>query len=498
MASPRSSAGFSTPSGWVGRRCRQGCTFGCFCSATFEGIDSERGIAWRVADSLTLRDSLGYSLSDATPDHSTISRNRRLIDVETHQEIFAWVLKVLAEKGLLKGQTLGVDATTLEANAAMKSIVRRETGEGYGEFLRRLAEESGQPTPTRAELARQDKNRKGKASNDDWTNPHDPDAKITRMKDGRTHLAHKAEHAVDLETGAVVAVTVQPADRGDTQSLEETFSEALENLAAVIEELDEDEPVMTELVADRGYHSAAVLEHAGTLGLRTYIPEPKRPRRRWKRRTSEKRATYANRRRVQGHRGRKLARWRAEKTERSMAHSYETGGLRRVHLRGHANILKRVLIHLGAFNLGLVMRQLLGAGTPRGLQGRPGRLLATVRVWLAAATPQIDLLADPMAPHTPPGARPGPRLAPWVSAETPGFRHGLLEHEAPPCPLNPRCQARSAIDADMPPGSRPGPPSCSDDVRIGTGSLSRAGASQLSVTRPTSTSPRSRSDPALR
>src|SRR5205085_5719657 len=188
----------------------------------FEGIDSERGIAWRVADSLGLRRFLGYSLTDETPDHSTISRNRRLIDVETHQAVFTWVLKVLAEQGLLRGKTIGIDATTLEANAAMRSIVRRDSGESYQEFLTRLAKESGIETPTREQLAKLDKTRKNKASNHDWKNPNDPDAKITKMKDSRTHLAHKAEHAVDMESGAIVAVTLQPADRGDTSSNKET------------------------------------------------------------------------------------------------------------------------------------------------------------------------------------------------------------------------------------------------------------------------------------
>jgi transposase len=342
----------------------------------FEGIDSERGIAWRIADSLTLREFLGLALSEAPPDHSTISRNRRLIDVETHQEVFAWVLSVLGQEGLLRGQTIGIDATTLEANAAMKSIVRRDTGEGYREFLERLAQESGELTPTRAELARKDKKRKGKGSNDDWTNPHDPDAKITKMKDGRTHLAHKSEHAVDLETGAIVAVTIQPADRGDTQSFEQTLSETLENLAVVAEHVELPEQVLRDLVADRGYHSGAVLKRVQELGLRTYIAEPKRPRRKWRRRIAEQKATYANRRRMKGARGKKFSRWRCEKVERSMAHSYETGGLRRIHLRGHSNILKRVLIHEAGFNLSLVMRQRFGHGTPRGLQGRLRRLLS--------------------------------------------------------------------------------------------------------------------------
>ena len=367
----------------------------------FEGIESERGIAWRVADSLTLREFLGLSLSEAPPDHSTISRNRRLIDVETHQEVFAWVLTVVGKEGLLRGQTIGVDATTLEANAAMKSIVRRDTGESYGEFLRRLAEESGEATPTRAELARKDKKRKGKGSNDDWTNPHDPDAKITKMKDGRTHLAHKAEHAVDLDTGAVVAVTVQPADRGDTQSLEATLGETLENLAVVVEQVELPEQVLTAVVADRGYHSAAVLARTHELGLRSYIAEPKRPRRRWRGRKAEQKATYANHRRMRGSRGKKLARLRAEKVERSMAHNYETGGLRRIYLRGHDNILKRVLVHVAGFNLGLVMQKIAGHGTPRGLQGRFLRLLALIIAAIQALLLPGNSVSRPAQPHAP-------------------------------------------------------------------------------------------------
>src|SRR5262245_21553633 len=180
----------------------------------FEGLDSERAIAWRAADSLSVRSFLGLELHEAPPDHSTVSRTRRLIDVETHQAIFTWVLQRLAEAQLVKGKTIGIDATTLEANAALRSIVRRDTGESYDEFLTRLAQASGIETPTREDLARLDRQRKGKGSNDDWTHPHDPDAKITKMKDGRTHLAHKAEHAVDLETGAIVGVTVQDADEG--------------------------------------------------------------------------------------------------------------------------------------------------------------------------------------------------------------------------------------------------------------------------------------------
>src|SRR6202043_302440 len=203
-----------------------GVYFRAFVVGYFEGIDSERGIAWRTADSLALRSFLGFEVSQATPDHSTISRTRRLIDVETHRKVFLWVLAMLAEEGLLKGNTVAMDGTTLEANAALRSIVRRDTGEGYDDFLRGLAKESGIETPTREQLARLDRKRKKKGNNDDWKNPHDPDAQITKMKDGRTHLAHKAEHAVDLDTGAVLAVTLQGAERGDTARLDETLCEA--------------------------------------------------------------------------------------------------------------------------------------------------------------------------------------------------------------------------------------------------------------------------------
>jgi transposase len=201
----------------------------------FEGIDSERGIAWRAADSLGIRKFLRVALDETAPDHSTISRTRRLIDEETHRLVFVWLLQVLAERGLLRGHTIGIDATTLEANAALRSIVRRDTGEQYEEFLRRLAQESGIETPTRAQLTKLDKKRARKGSNEDWTHPHDPDARITKMKDGRTHLAHKAEHAVDMESGAVVAVTVQPADAGDTQTVQQTLAEAQENIGVVVE-----------------------------------------------------------------------------------------------------------------------------------------------------------------------------------------------------------------------------------------------------------------------
>ena len=357
----------------------------------FEGLDSERGIAWRAADSLAVRSFVGLGLDAAGPDHSTISRTRRLIDVETHRAVFTWVQERLAAAELLTGRTVAIDATTLEANAAMRSIVRRDTGERYQEFLTRLAAASGIKTPTREALARLDRRRKKRTSNKDWKNPFDPDAKITKMKDGRTHLAHKAEHAVDLDSGALVAVTLQGADVGDTTSLVETAIAAAEQVEAA-HAASSTPAELAEIVADKGYHSNQTMIDLEAVALRSYIAEPDRGRRDWTKTPEAQSPVYGNRRRVRGARGKRLLRCRGEYVERSFAHVYDTGGLRRTHLRGHQNILKRLLVHAGAFNLGILMRQAFGRGTPRGLQGRRFGLGAleiafgmfVERVWMAA------------------------------------------------------------------------------------------------------------------
>ena len=363
-----------------------GVYFRCLLIGYFEGIDSERGIAWRVADSLSLRNFLGLALDEPTPDHSTLSRTRRLIDVEMHQRVFIWVLKVLAMQGLIKGKTVGIDATTLEANAAMRSIVRKDTGASYEQFLQGLAKASGIDTPTREDLAKIDKSRKNKASNDDWYNPHDPDAKITQMKDGRTHLAHKDEHAVDMTpggAGAVLAVTLQDADLGDTTSWRDTVEEACQNMQALVKD-----PVtapyvaprpVDEVVQDKGYHSNQTMTDYREIGIRSYVSEPKRGRRDWEGKEAERAAVYANRRRIKGKRGKRLLRKRGELVERSFAHAYETGAMRRTHLRGQQNILKRLLVHVAGSNLSLVLRRFLGVGTPRGLQGRAAALFGLLR-----------------------------------------------------------------------------------------------------------------------
>ena len=350
----------------------------------FEGIDSERGIAWRLADSLALRQFVRIALTETTPDHSTISRTRRLIDVETHREVFGWVLAVLADRGLLKGKRVGIDATTLEASAAMRAIVRRDTGASYEEFLTGLAKASGMATPTREQLARLDRKRKKRTSNKDWKSPTDADARIAKMKDGRTHLAHKAEHAVDLDSGAVVAVTLQGADKGDTATLDATLCEAGEAVTKLAEREARIHPnaapkvnlkSIEELVSDKGYHSGAVLEQVKGRQVRSYIPErQQKGQRHWTGKAAQQQAVYANRRRVRGDYGKSLLRRRGELVERSFAHCYDTGGMRRTHLRQHENILKRQLVHVAGFNLSLIFRKLLGAGTPREWKSRGGAL----------------------------------------------------------------------------------------------------------------------------
>jgi transposase len=329
----------------------------------FEGIDSERGIAWRVADSLSLREFVGYSVTEQTPDHSTISRTRRLLPVETHQAVFRWFVRVLGEEGLIEGQTIAIDATTLEANAAMRSIRRRDDGRRYEEYLKDLAQAEGLENPTREQLARMDRKRKKKGSNQEWMSPADADARITKMKDGRTHLAHKAEHAVDLSSGAVVAVTLQAADQGDTTTIQQTLKEAQSNAALV------NERGVEETVADKGYHSNQVLVDLHAEGIRSYIPEPERGARKWPGKEKEQQRVYANRRRMNGRRGKELQKLRSELTERSFAHMYETGGMRRIHLRKRNNILKRLLFHAVGFNLALLLRERYGIGKPRTLQG---------------------------------------------------------------------------------------------------------------------------------
>jgi transposase len=341
----------------------------------FEGIDSERGLEWRCADSLSLRDFLGLGLRDRVPDHSWLSRTRARLPLEVHERVFAWVLERLAERGLVKGERIGVDASTMEANAAMRTIRRRDSGESYREMLTRMAQESGVPTPSAAELKQFDRERKGKRlSNAEWASPTDPEARITRLQDGRTRLAYKPEHAVDLDTEAMVAAEIHPADQGDTTTLAGTLEAAARGLDAAGLAPCAQRPA--ELIADKGYHSRAVLKGLADGPWQTRITEPKpKEVQRWRGDREARRAVYGNRARLRSGIGKEGLALRAEKVERSFALTLDRGCLRRTHLRGRENVQKRYFVHVAAYNLGLVMRLLLGAGTPKELAARGAGLL---------------------------------------------------------------------------------------------------------------------------
>ena len=344
----------------------------------FEGIDSQRGIAWRCADSFSLRAFLAIPSTEASPDHSSLTKIRKRLPEVVHERVFARVLAIAHEKGLLKGQTVGVDSTTLEANAAMRAIVRKDTGEDYKAYLKRLAKEAGIENPTDEELVRFDRKRKDKTtSNTEWVSATDGDSRIARMKDGRTHLAYKAEHAVDLDSGLILAAGIHPADTGDAATLVDSVLRTQVNLVRAELEIE-----VEVVVADKGYHKAEVLGECREWGWRTYIPEPERKKRTWTDKPESWRvATAANRRRVKGERSKRLQRKRSEVVERSFAHVCETGGGRRTWLRGRVNVSKRYLMQVAAHNLGVVMRSLFGVGKPRVLQGAGGVVFALV-LWL--------------------------------------------------------------------------------------------------------------------
>jgi hypothetical protein len=288
-----------------------------------------------------------------------------------HERVFNWALKLLAERGLVKGERIGVDGSTMEANAALRTIVRRDDGKTYRETLVAMARESGVETPTADDLVRMDRQRKGKRlSNKEWTSPVDPDAKIARMKDGTTHPAYKPEHGVDLDTGAIVAAEIHSADRGDTSTLPDTLQAAEKNLAFAGKAPTEENPA--ECVGDKGYHSRDVLKDLDGGVWKSRIAEPQRKEfSRWHGDEEARKAVYANRNRLRSALGKKTMRRRGEFVERSFAHTLERGGMRRTWLRGRENVNKRYLIHVCGFNLGLLMRELIGAGTPKGaVEGR--------------------------------------------------------------------------------------------------------------------------------
>lgn len=334
----------------------------------FEELNSQRAIAWRCGDSLSLRAYLGIALHEATPDHSSLTVIKRRLPLAVHEQVFAFVLRVAQEKKLLRGKTVAVDSTTLEANAAMRSIIRKDTGEDWKAYVKGLMAEEGIENPTDEEIRRFDKKRKKKVSNKDWEAPADPDSRIAKMKDGRTHLAYKAEHTVDLDSEFVLAATVYTADQADAATLVESVLHAQANLVRAGSEQE-----IEEAVADKGYHKAQTLAECQELNTRTYIPEPQGKKYNWEDKPEAwRQAATQNRRRVQGTRSKRLQKKRSELVERSFAHVCETGGGRRTWLRGLENVSKRYVMQVAAHNLGLLMRKLFGVGKPRTLQGGGG------------------------------------------------------------------------------------------------------------------------------
>jgi transposase len=366
----------------------------------FEGIDSQRGIAWRCADSLALREFLGIPLGEQTPDHSTLTNTRKRLPVEVFGEVFQFVLKLAKEKKLLSAKTVAVDSTTLEANAAMKTIVRRDTGENWKEYVARLMLEEGvveaDHKPTDEEVRRYDKRRKGKkVSNDEWVSSTDPESRITQLKDGRTHLAYKAEHVVDLDNDLVLAAEVYKATDADTQTLVDSVMAAQIHFQAA-----GGSGAIAEVVADKGYHAAATLELADAYSFRTYIPEPKRRQQRnWTDKPAEyERCVRNNRRRVKRAKSKRLQRRRSERCERTFAHICDSGGMRRSWLRGLEDVSKRYTIAAAAHNLGRILRSMFGIGKPRGLQGENGALALTQLLITRVFQPLTAMLA-PLTPR---------------------------------------------------------------------------------------------------
>jgi transposase len=353
----------------------------------FEGIDSQRGIAWRCADSLSLRQFLGVPIDKATPDHSTLTNTRKRLPPEVFEEVFQFVLRIASVKDLIAGKTVGVDSTMLEANAAMKSIVRRDTGEDWKAYVTRLMREEGviQATeePSDEDVRRYDKKRKDKkVSNEDWVSKTDPESRIAQMKDGRTHLAYKAEHVVDLKSDLVLAAEIRLADHGDSQTMVDSVLQAQQNVQQAGSAVQ-----IEETVCDKGYHAAGTLELCNWLDLRTYIPEPRRQHRwRWTGKPEgQQSAVYGNRRRVHRAKSKKWQRRRSEVCERTFAHICDSGGMRRTWLRELVNVSKRYLIAAAAHNLGRILRKLFGMGKPRVLQGGAGSAAPVwfVLTWLA-------------------------------------------------------------------------------------------------------------------
>lgn len=379
---------------------RPGLYFRMLFIGYFEGIESERGICWRVEDSLSLRAFLGIATHETTPDHSTLSRMRSRLGPEVYEKVFHFVMRVLNEQGLLRGRVAGVDSTYLRADASMRSIVRRGSGEGYKSYLKKLAKKAGIENPTDEDARRIDRTREKKTSNEEWVSPTDADAQIMRIKDGRTRFAYKAENTVDMETGAILAAELLPATTPDGESVITSLEKANENIAAARDDDDDNDGGATavanaieEVVGDKGFHKASTIKRLTDAGVRTYFPERKqRGERHWRRHGGRETAiaVYQNRKRLTSTKSKRLQRRRGELVERAFAHMCETGGHRRTRLRGRENAQKRYLMQAAAFNLSLVMRKLVGHGTPRAFAAARDRAFALLAIATTLVISPLD------------------------------------------------------------------------------------------------------------
>ena len=336
-----------------------------------ENLPSERAIALRCGDSLMIRRFLGYELDEETPHHSSFTVIRQRLSAEVYQSVFDVVLEALREHGLLRGKNLGIDSSVIEANASLRGLESRNTGEAYWDYVKRLATEAGVDGSDPAAVRRFDKQRPGrKTSNLDWVNPNDPDAKVAQAKDGATDMLYRPEHIVDLDTGAILSAEVRQADQADTQGL----AERVVAVAALVEAIGEDVRAHQEkpcpaavatLTADKGYYSVDELEAIQAWGIKTVISDPIRNRRLDKLDSTQRAVVRKAQRSAQSNYGKALLRKRGMHIERSFAHLLDCGGIRRATLRGQANLDKRYKIAAASYNLSQLMRHLFGIGTPK-------------------------------------------------------------------------------------------------------------------------------------
>ena len=358
----------------------------------FEGLESERAIAARCADSLSLRGFLGYALDEATPEHSSMTVIRQRLGGDCFERVFALVLTALQRHGLLKGRHLGIDSSVIEANASLRSLTERNTEEGYWDYVKRLAKAAGLETEDGAKLRSFDRKRAGKKmSNEQWQNPHDPEAKIGRTKDGATDMVYLPEHTVDLDTGAIVQAQVLPGDHRDSEDLSKRVIDAVVSVQAA-QGVADPEAVPQTLTADKGYCSLEEIGRLQALALKTVISDPRRDQRRLDKLSSAQRQTLARARRSASRKhGKKLLRKRGQHIERSFAHVRAAGGLRRATVRGLENLNKRHQLAAACYNLSQLLRRLHGAGTPKPWAAGLAELLLTVKALLPTLRGMLPL-----------------------------------------------------------------------------------------------------------